>query len=57
MQKPGLDINGREFYGWAVYVEGKPKFGANTTDVLLDHIKEAMLEGREVVVKPEHWGR
>jgi hypothetical protein len=55
MQEPAVDIHGKEFYGWAVYVEGKAKFGTNSEDFLLDMIKKSILEGREIVIKPEHW--
>ena len=56
MQEPRIDIHGKKFYGWSVYVEGRPKFGANTSDTIFDLIRKDMEEGREVVIKPEHWG-
>lgn len=56
MQEPQTDIHGKKFYGWSVYVEGKVKFGTNTPDNVFDLIRKDMEEGREIVIKPEHWG-
>ncbi|QNO12572.1 hypothetical protein SEA_MULCHMANSION_183 [Streptomyces phage MulchMansion] len=56
MQEPKPDIHGKNFYGWSVYVEGKTKFGANTPEDIFAIIEEHMEEGREVIIKPEHWG-
>jgi hypothetical protein len=56
MQQPEIDINGKEFYGWRVSVEGKVDFGANVPDIILEDVRKAMLEGRTVTVVPQHWG-
>lgn len=56
MQEPAIDVNGKEFYGWRVSVEGKVDFGANTEDAIFDIIRKSMLEGRAITIKPQHWG-
>lgn len=54
---PQTDINGKEFYGWRVVTEGRTDFGANFVDIILDEVRKAMLEGRTVTVKPQHWSK
>lgn len=56
MQEPQIDIHGKKFYGWSVHVEGRAKFGTNMPESVFDLIRKHMEEGREIVIKPEHWG-
>lgn len=56
MHQESVDVNGKKFYGWRVSTEGKVDFGANSIDDIFDMIRKSMLEGREIVIKPEHWG-
>lgn len=56
MQESAIDINGKKFYGWRVKTEGKVDFGANSLDMILEDVRKAMLEGRTVTIKPQHWG-